>query len=235
MNLEQIKAEASGARTLELNVLSDVERIGIKRELYNSYADSYDARTLSGFSLYKREYDLFASRMIGKKVLDLGCGPGRDAVELTRRGLSVFGVDLAQHALRKAQARGIETMCLNYEADLWKLYGKSFDGLWTNCSLTTTPRYKIKGMLGELSALLPCGAPAFFGFIEGNPSEGWMVPDWKYELPRFRFRDTREGICSLLSSNGFEPVYVNILPKEVSGKNTYVNVHCVRSYGLCSK
>lgn len=42
----------------------------------------------------------------GKAVLDLCCGPGRFAVALAKRGLSVTGVDRTKYLLDKARARG---------------------------------------------------------------------------------------------------------------------------------
>lgn len=41
----------------------------------------------------------------GETVLDLGCGPGRHAVELARRGYDVTGVDLSEFLLDKARSR----------------------------------------------------------------------------------------------------------------------------------
>ena len=40
----------------------------------------------------------------GARVLDLGCGTGRHAVELARRGCRMVGVDLSRGMLRQAQA-----------------------------------------------------------------------------------------------------------------------------------
>lgn len=41
----------------------------------------------------------------GKSVLDLGCGPGRCAIPLARRGFSVTGVDRTGYLLAKARRR----------------------------------------------------------------------------------------------------------------------------------
>ncbi|SCZ78556.1 class I SAM-dependent methyltransferase [Acidaminobacter hydrogenoformans] len=42
------------------------------------------------------------------KLLDIGCGTGRHAIDLTRRGYSVTGVDLSEAQLKKAREKALE-------------------------------------------------------------------------------------------------------------------------------
>ncbi|MDD3926035.1 MAG: class I SAM-dependent methyltransferase, partial [bacterium] len=42
------------------------------------------------------------------KILDIGCGTGRHAIELTRRGYSVKGIDLSHSMLEKARKKAAE-------------------------------------------------------------------------------------------------------------------------------
>ena len=49
--------------------------------------------------------DTFGSIPAGALALDLGCGDGRDAIELLRRGWRVVAVDAEPEALRQLQAR----------------------------------------------------------------------------------------------------------------------------------
>ena len=42
------------------------------------------------------------------KLLDIGCGTGRHAIELTRRGYSIMGVDLSEAQLKKAREKALE-------------------------------------------------------------------------------------------------------------------------------
>lgn len=49
------------------------------------------------------------SRCTGRTV-DLGCGPGRMAEELGRRGHTVLGVDVSAHAVRLARSRGVHAV-----------------------------------------------------------------------------------------------------------------------------
>src|ERR1700704_25619 len=67
----------------------------------------------------------------GERVLDVGCGEGRFAAELTAVGASVVGVDVAEEPLRRARE-------LDPRLDLrlvapdgeWELPDASFDVVW---------------------------------------------------------------------------------------------------------
>ena len=228
MNLRKAQELSTGNVGLCASLVNETDRLEIKRELYNCYSDEQEGRTFDGAWLYKPDYDFFAS-LISGRVLDLGCGPGRDALELKIKGLDVLGVDFAKFALRKTKAKGIETRQLNYETDLNIFPDSYFDGMWTNCSLTTTPRNKIQEVISELKRIVKPTGILFFGFIEGpSYQEGWINPDKKYSLPRYRFRDTREGLRDLINSTGLKVIHTRIIPKAISGKNTYVNIYAIK-------
>jgi 2-polyprenyl-6-hydroxyphenyl methylase/3-demethylubiquinone-9 3-methyltransferase len=67
----------------------------------------------------------------GERVLDVGCGEGRFAAELTRGGATVVGIDVAEEPLRRARE-------LHPQLDLrlvddeggWELADASFDVVW---------------------------------------------------------------------------------------------------------
>lgn len=44
----------------------------------------------------------------GTRILDIGCGTGRHALELTRRGYAVVGIDLSESQLKRAKAKAAE-------------------------------------------------------------------------------------------------------------------------------
>jgi SAM-dependent methyltransferase len=49
-----------------------------------------------------------AMRYVGKRVLDVGCGPARHALYLQGRGHDVTGVDVSPLAIKVAKARGLK-------------------------------------------------------------------------------------------------------------------------------
>jgi SAM-dependent methyltransferase len=68
-------------------------------------------------------------RTVAGPVLDLGCGPGRLVVSLTKRGVPALGVDSSPAALALARQRGADVL----EADLFRpLPG---EGRWATCLL----------------------------------------------------------------------------------------------------
>ena len=75
--------------------------------------------TLERFFFTKMRTDIMASAEVdqvvrlldarsGAAVLDLGCGPGRHALALARRGFRVTGVDRTTHYLDAARRRAAD-------------------------------------------------------------------------------------------------------------------------------
>lgn len=74
----------------------------------------------------------------GDKVLDVGCGPGRHALELARRGISCTGIDISQRfidiAVESAQKEGLEEIALFQRADAREMtFSAEFDGVISLC------------------------------------------------------------------------------------------------------
>ncbi len=77
--------------------------------LFENYARTYDKESFTQGTI--QEVD-FLEQEIGfdknKKILDIGCGTGRHAVELAKRGYNVLGVDLSESQLKRAREKANE-------------------------------------------------------------------------------------------------------------------------------
>ncbi|MBP8129580.1 MAG: methyltransferase domain-containing protein [Candidatus Hydrogenedentes bacterium] len=84
--------------------------------LFENYAQKYDQEcftqgTLGECDFIERELQYDKSQ----KVLDVGCGTGRHAIELTKRGYRVTGVDLSESQLAAARAKaGAQSLDIDF-------------------------------------------------------------------------------------------------------------------------
>lgn len=112
------------------------------------------------------------------RLLDLGCGGGRDAGDLGRRGYRVVGLDRTS-ALLLAGRHRFPTLSL-VRADLRDLpfQAMSFDGLWAAASLMHLPKPVARRILAELFKLVRPGglfaATVTYGLKSRLVSDGWL-------------------------------------------------------------
>ena len=78
-------------------------------ELFTGYAEAYDRESFTRGTI--GEVD-FLEEELGrdgtKRILDIGCGTGRHAIELAKRGYRVTGIDLSESQLARARDKARE-------------------------------------------------------------------------------------------------------------------------------
>jgi len=112
----------------------------------------------------------------GLKILDFGCGPGRDLFYFKSFGHLPTGLDGSKAFCDMARAHsGCPVLQQNF-IDL-DLAAASFDGIFANASLFHVPRQELSGVLKRLSdALMPDGV-----FFSSNPrGSGEAFNDGRY-------------------------------------------------------
>lgn len=106
------------------------------------------------------------------RILDFGCGPGRDLVELMRRGQHVVGLDGCEAFVRMArELSGAPVLHQDFLAlDLPSL---DFDGVFANASLFHVPSQELPRVLRQLWACLKPGGVLFCSNPRGDNREGY--------------------------------------------------------------
>lgn len=82
-------------------------------QLFENYSKKYDEESFTQGTI--GECDFIENEISHNKstqILDIGCGTGRHAIELSKRGYSVKGIDLSQsqidRAIEKSQEKGLK-------------------------------------------------------------------------------------------------------------------------------
>ncbi|GET36584.1 class I SAM-dependent methyltransferase [Microseira wollei] len=121
------------------------------------------------------------------KILDIGCGPGRDLVAFKQQGHTVVGLDATPAFVEMAkQVSGCEVWQQSFLS--LDLPGETFDGIFANASLIHVPRGEMVRVLQDLQrSLVPQGAIVMSmcrGDSEGysaRPTGYRYVCGWEYE------------------------------------------------------
>ncbi len=77
-------------------------------ELFSNYARTYDRESFTRGTRQEVDFveaEIAADRNV--RILDIGCGTGRHAIELARRGYQVTGIDLSDNQLARAREKAI--------------------------------------------------------------------------------------------------------------------------------
>jgi len=144
--------------------------------------------------LYRRFLRLLPEQA---RILDAGCGSGRDArafAELAHQ-VAAFDASSALTALAERHT-GQPVHCLRFQDMTWRV---AFDGIWACASLLHVPSAELPDVMGRLRAALRPGGILYASFKYGSGER---------EHNGRRFTDLDEpGLAGLLAQvSGLEPV-----------------------------
>ncbi|MEK7471636.1 MAG: class I SAM-dependent methyltransferase [Patescibacteria group bacterium] len=192
-------------------------------ETYNKLAQDYDIETTDFWERFPRTIiDNFIRSIKGKNVLDVGCGPGRDALILKEEGLEVVCLDASQAMVDICASAGLVSVLGDFNQ--LPFYAGSFDGVWAYTSLLHVPKPDIEISLQEISRVLKPGGTFGLGMIEGD-FEGYRESSG-VNMPRWFSRYTEAELQELLEGNGF---IVDYLEKFQPNSTIYLNFICTKS------
>jgi SAM-dependent methyltransferase len=133
-----------------------------------------------------------------RRILDFGCGPGRDLAAFTALGHETVGLD---GALRFVEMARRHTGCEVWHQDFLALDlpAASFDGVFANASLFHVPAQELPRVLGELRAALRTAGALFASNPHGRNEEGWNGGRYGAYLSPERWCDvvTRAGFTEV--------------------------------------
>lgn len=132
--------------------MNEMEKETIER--YNEIAEEYDRDWRRKHDKTQLEHLKKFEEMIGpspKKILDAGCGTGKDCIYFASHGYDVYGIDLSQGMLKKAFEKSkSKNLKVNLSLDDMRslnFQNNCFDGVWTAAAIVhLSPKEKQKAI-----------------------------------------------------------------------------------------
>ncbi len=133
-------------------------------DYYNQNADSFVQGTVSVD--FKETQDKFLKLLTGKKVLDFGCGSGRDTKYFLESGFDVTATDGSEELCKSASTyTGIQVKHMLFQ-DLNEV--DCYDGIWACSSILHLPKDELKIVIKKMSGVLKPNGIIYTSFKYGN-------------------------------------------------------------------
>ncbi|PIN75517.1 hypothetical protein COV18_03105 [Candidatus Woesearchaeota archaeon CG10_big_fil_rev_8_21_14_0_10_37_12] len=188
---------------------------------YDLFAKEYEEKTKQYVEKYLQfDFDLFLKSIKGKRILDIGSGPGRDSSLFKQKGFFPVCIDNSPAMISLCKKKGLEA----YEMDMEHLTFEpaSFDGIWAYTSLLHIPKSRVKQTLENIAHILTNDGIFYMGMKEGV-FDG-MKEDARYSgYGRYFAQYTKEEL-ELLLSELFEIIHFSRV--EINPEQIYLNFMC---------
>lgn len=166
---------------------------------YNEHAESFWSGTRDHDVSQNRDTLLEHLRGNGPfKILDFGCGPGRDLKVFRDLGHEAIGLEGAARFVELAREH---SGCEVWLQDFLKLElpTEFFDGIFANASLFHVPSRELPRVLRELWETLKFDGVLFSSNPRGDNEEGWSGQRYGcyYNLERWRELVTAAGFIEI--------------------------------------
>lgn len=172
-------------------------------DTYNKMAKEYDDGTIDFWERFPRTFINKFIELSGKKIINVGSGPGRDGLLLQQADKEVICVDASEAMIKLSSKRGFESVLAEF--DTLPFENESFDGVWSYTALLHIPKKSIDNPLEEIFRVLKPSGIFALGLIEGDAEE--YKESSGIDMPRWFSFYQEEEVTDLCMKHGFELVY----------------------------
>lgn len=160
-------------------------------DYYNQNAESFVKGTI--FVDFKKTQDKFLKVLPGKRVLDFGCGSGRDTKYFINAGFEVVAIDGSEELCKSASAyTGIQVKHMLFQ-DLDE--EGFYDGIWACSSILHLSKDELRIVINKMSRALKLNGIIYTSFKYGNfegERNGRFFTDFTLELFKDFISDVKD-------------------------------------------
>lgn len=191
------------------------------KRAYDLYAHEFDRKFGEHFrDQVVERADAFLSELEGRRVLDIGCGPGNHAEYFRGRGYEVVCGDISEAMVGVCRAKGLNARVMDVEnlpAD------ETFDGVWAYAVLLHLKKDRILPTVKTLaSALAPRGVLGVA--VKEGTGEGFETHHRYPDTERWFSYVTDDEMRGILDAAGLE--VVSFEANDVKGKYVFLHYIC---------
>jgi len=185
-----------------MNKSSNFSYITIRN--YDKAASEYD-KIHSNVNFWLKELKLFKKIIQGRKILDIGCGTGRDALFFTKSGFKYIGIDASREMLKIAKMRikNGNFMVMDFYKLRFPL--ETFDGFWAAASLLHIPKRNLPLVLRTIKNITKRNGIGFISIKRKTEIEDGIINFQRYGGTKFYFSYyDKDEFKQILEKSGFK-------------------------------
>lgn len=151
-----------------MKMLTAPEKITIAS--YNLFAPEWAAAHASQ-EFWRKELETFKRFLTSGKILEVGCGGGRDAQILNKAGYEYVGTDISEGLLEVARRNNPNLTFLQKSVYGLDFPQDNFDGFWASAVLLHIPKNRINEVLANIHRVLRNQGVGFISVKQGKGEE----------------------------------------------------------------
>ncbi len=207
-------------------------------ETYNIIAEDYYKTHSSIYAIKKFAdfVDFFIRNLNGRRILDVGCGPGRDTRHFSDHGFEVIGIDMAHNFLKIASRNAPNARFIKMDMRNLGFPNDAFDGIWVAGSFYHIPKEDAKATLLEFNRVLKPGGLVHISLKIGDGEKVIRKKEDKGRIRFYAFYGENE-FKDMIKSCNFKIVKSEISKEKdldnISIENTWMNIFATKQTDGC--